>query len=186
MRNPGARRICQGHYRQQCSRPHRNLQDLVAGLDVLLRPDGVAVFEVPYLMDLLKKDEFDTIYHEHLSYFALRPLQRLFGSRAMRVFDVKRLPVHGGSMRVYVSRAGTGPDVLPSVDELLLLEQSERLDSLGTYEAFAGRVARMKQELMALLRGLKASGARIAGYGAPAKGNTLLNHFQIGTDLLDF
>jgi hypothetical protein len=163
-----------------------NLQDLVAGLDVLLRPDGVAVFEMPYLMDLVQNDEFDTIYHEHLCYFALRPLQRLFGSRGMRVFDVKRLPVHGGSIRVYVSRTGTGPDVLPSVGELLLLEQSERLDFLGTYEAFAGRVARMKQELMALLRGLKASGARIVGYGAPAKGNTLLNHFQIGTDLLDF
>lgn len=163
-----------------------NLQDLVAGLDVLLRPDGVAVFEVPYLLDLLKKDEFDTIYHEHLFYFALRPLERLFRSCGMRVFDVKRLPVHGGSLRVYVGRTATGPEVLPSVAELLLLEQSERLDSLGTYEDFAGRVAKMKQELVALLRKLKASGARIAGYGAPAKGNTLLNHFQIGTDLLDF
>lgn len=163
-----------------------DLEDLAAGLDVLLRPDGIAVFEVPYLMDLLKKDEFDTIYHEHLFYFALRPLRRLFGSRGMRVFDVKRLSVHGGSMRVYVSRSGTGAEAVPSVEEFLLLEKSEKLDLPGTYEAFGGRVARMKQELTALLCGLKASGARIAGYGAPAKGNTLLNYFQIGTDLLDF
>lgn len=163
-----------------------DLQDLVAGLDVLLCPGGVAVFEVPYLIDLLRKDEFDTIYHEHLSYFALRPLQRLFESRGMQVFDVKRLPIHGGSIRVYVSTAGVGVETQPSVEDLLLLEKSERLDSLETYEDFAGRVEKMKHELTTLLSELKASGARIAGYGAPAKGNTLLNHFQIGTELIDF
>jgi hypothetical protein len=163
-----------------------NLQDLVAGLDALLRADGVAVFEVPYLVDLLRKDEFDTIYHEHLSYFAVGPLQKLFNSRGMRIFDVQRVPVHGGSIRVYVSRVGTGAEVLPSVECLLHLEKSEGLDSLETYVAFAGRVKKMKLELTELLRRLKASGARIAGYGAPAKGNTLLNHFQIGTDLIDF
>ena len=163
-----------------------DLHDLAAGLDALLCPDGVAVFEVPYLIDLLRKDEFDTIYHEHLSYFALRPLQRLFASRGMQIFDVKRLPVHGGSVRVYVGRVGAGREVLPPVAELLLLEKSERLDSLATYEAFARRVEKMKQELTALLRELKAAGARIAGYGAPAKGNTLLNHFEIGKDVLDF
>jgi hypothetical protein len=163
-----------------------NLHDLVAGLDVLLSPQGVAVFEVPYLVDLLRKAEFDTIYHEHLFYFSLRPLQRLFESRGMQIFDVKRLPVHGGSLRVYVSRAGTGVEILPSVDCLLALEKSERLDAFETYEDFAGRVEKMKQELTALLHELKASGARIAGYGAPAKGNTLLNHFQIGTELIDF
>lgn len=163
-----------------------DLYDLVAGVDALLCPDGVAVFEVPYLIDLLRKDEFDTIYHEHLSYFALRPLQRLFESRGMRIFDVKRLPVHGGSVRVYVSKLEAGRGELPSVGDLLLLERSERLDSYETYEAFANRVEKMKLELTALLRKLKASRANIAGYGAPAKGNTLLNHFEIGTDLLDF
>jgi hypothetical protein len=163
-----------------------DLHDYAVGLDALLRPDGIAVFEVPYLIDLLRKDEFDTIYHEHLSYFALRPLQRLFASHGMRIFDVKRLPVHGGSIRVYVSRIGSGLEALPSVESLLLLEESEKLDSLGTYQAFADRVDRMRVEITALLRGLKASGRRIAGYGAPAKGNTLLNHFQIGADLIDF
>ena len=163
-----------------------DLQDLVAGLDSLLRPDGVAVFEVPYLVDLLRKNEFDTIYHEHLSYFALRPLQKLFESRGMTIFDVKRFPVHGGSIRVYVSRVAAGRETLPSVEGLRLLERSEGLDSHETYEVFAGRIEKIKQELTALLSRLKASGARIAGYGAPAKGNTLLNHFQIGTELIDF
>jgi hypothetical protein len=163
-----------------------NLKDCLAGLDVLLRPDGLAVFEVPYLVDLLRKSEFDTIYHEHLSYFAVGPLQRLFQSRGMRIFDVKRLPVHGGSIRVYVSREGTGPEALPSVEELFLLEKSEKLDVLETYEAFACRVEAIKRKTRALLSELKASGASIAGYGAPAKGNTLLNYFQIGNDVIDF
>jgi len=163
-----------------------NLQDLLAGLDVLLLPDGVAVFEVPYLVDLLRNDEFDTVYHEHLSYFSLRPMQRLFESRGMRIFDVERSPVHGGSVRVYFSRTGTGPEPRSSVERLLLLERSEGLHSVETYLAFAGRVEKMKQELTEMLRRLKVSGATIAGYGAPAKGNTLLNYFKIGTDLIDF
>jgi C-methyltransferase C-terminal domain/Putative zinc binding domain/Methyltransferase domain len=163
-----------------------DLHDLAAGLDVLLAPDGVAVFEVPYLLDLLRKDEFDTIYHEHLFYFALRPLQRLFESRGMQIFDVRRLPIHGGSIRVYVSRTGASVEAQPSVADLFLLEKSERLDALETYEDFAGRVEKMKHELTGLLSELKASGARIAGYGAPAKGNTLLNYFQIGAEVIDF
>lgn len=163
-----------------------NLQDLVAGLDLLLRPDGIAVFEVPYLVDLLRKDEFDTIYHEHLSYFALRPLQRLFESQGLCVFDVKRLPVHGGSIRVYVAKSRAGMQIEPAVSDLLQLENLEQLDSFRTYQNFAVRVDKMKQELLTLLSGLKTAGKTIAAYGAPAKGNTLLNHFGIGTDLVDF
>jgi SAM-dependent methyltransferase len=163
-----------------------NLQDLLAGLDVLLRPDGVAVFEMPYLVDLLRNDEFDTVYHEHLSYFALRPLQRLFESRGMRIFDAERSLVHGGSVRVYFGRAGTGPELCPSVQRLFSLEEYEGLLSAETYFAFGKRVHKMKDELTGLLSQFKSDGARIAGYGAPAKGNTLLNYFKIGTDLLDF
>jgi hypothetical protein len=163
-----------------------DLRDLVTGLDVSLGLDGVAIFEVPYLVDLLRKNEFDTIYHEHLSYFALRPLQKLFESRGMRIFDVKRLPVHGGSIRIYVSRVEAGRETLSTVEDLQLLEASERLDSYETYEVFASRIENMKRDLTILLSELKGSGARIAGYGAPAKGNTLLNHFQIGTELIDF
>jgi hypothetical protein len=163
-----------------------NLKDFMAGLDVLLRSDGVAVFEVPYVVDLLRKSEFDTIYHEHLSYFAIGPLQKLFQSRGMRICDVQRLPVHGGSIRVYVSREDTGPEALPSVEELLWVEKSEKLDLLETYEAFASRVEATKQKTRDLLFELKASGASLAGYGAPAKGNTLLNYYQIGRDWIDF
>jgi hypothetical protein len=151
-----------------------DLKDLVRGLDALLLPDGVAVFEVPYLIDLLKNDEFDTIYHEHLSYFAVSPLQQLFESRGMTIIDVKRLSVHGGTIRIFVGRVGANLEITPAVKKLLMLEKSQKLNSQGTYEAFARRIARMKQQLTALLVELKASGARIAGYGAPAKGNTLL------------
>jgi len=163
-----------------------DLHDTVAGLQALLAKDGIAIFEVPYLIDLLQKDEFDTIYHEHVSYFAIRPLQRLFDLWGLQIFDVKRVPVHGGSVRVYVQRVGASRSVLPSVEILLSVEKTNRLGSLETYSAFAVRVEKMKQELTGLLRSLKTSGARIAGYGAPAKGNTLLNHFQIGSDLIEF
>jgi SAM-dependent methyltransferase len=163
-----------------------DLQNLVAGLDLVLRPDGIAVFEVPYLIDLLRKTEFDTIYHEHLYYFALRPLQRLFESRGMRIFDVKRLFIHGGSIRLYVCRTKSEMNTLPTVDDLLRVEQLAKLERVATYTAFADQVLTMKRELRALLSELKASGARIAAYGAPAKGNTLLNHFSIGSDIIDF
>jgi hypothetical protein len=163
-----------------------DLKDFLNGLDVLLRAEGVAVFEVPYLIDLLDKCEFDTIYHEHLSYFSVGSLQRLFQQKRMRIFDAKRLPVHGGTIRIYIGREGAGPEPLPSVQEMLSLEQSAKLDSLETYEAFAMRVEAIKHKTRVLLSELKASGASIAAYGAPAKGNTLLNYFQIGSDVIDF
>jgi hypothetical protein len=163
-----------------------DLKGLMNGLDALLRPDGVGVFEVPYLVDLLEKCEFDTIYHEHLSYFSVGALQRLFSSKGFQVHDVKRVPVHGGSIRVYVSRTGIGSDPLPSVSELLALEKRENLSSLQTYNAFATQVGLSKRKNRSLLSKLKESGARIAAYGAPAKGNTLLNYFEIGNELLDY
>jgi hypothetical protein len=163
-----------------------DLEDFLTALDLILLPEGVALFEVPYLVDLLEKCEFDTIYHEHLSYFSVGSLQRLFEQKGMRIFDVKRLPVHGGTIRVYVSREGTGEIPLPSVREMLLLEKSAKLDSLETYTAFATRIEEIKHKTRSLLTELKSSGASIAAYGAPAKGNTLLNYFQIGNDVLDF
>jgi hypothetical protein len=163
-----------------------NLKDLLAAVDALLQPEGVAIFEVPYLVDLLEKCEFDTIYHEHLSYFTVGSLQKLFDSGGMRVFDVKRVPVHGGSIRVYVGRPGIGPGVLPSVERMLSLETKADLGRLQTYQSFAVRVEAIRQRNRDLLSELKASGAKIAAYGAPAKGNTLLNYFEIGSDVLDF
>ena len=163
-----------------------NLTDFLAGVDVLLPPDGVAVFEVPYFVDLLEKCEFDTIYHEHLSYFTVGSLQELFHRKEMTLFDVRRVPVHGGSIRIYVGRAGTGPQTLPSVREMLSLEKKAKLDEIETYRAFARRVESIREKNLAILTELKTSGASIAAYGAPAKGNTLLNYFGIGSELLDF
>jgi hypothetical protein len=163
-----------------------HLGDFLAGLDVLLEAEGVAIFEVPYLVDLLDKCEFDTIYHEHLSYFSVASLQNLFRMKGMRIFDVKRLPVHGGTIRIYIGREGSGPAPLPSVQEMLASEKAAKLGLLETYEAFAKRVAVIKSKTRALLSELKTSGVSIAAYGAPAKGNTLLNYFQIGNDIIDF
>lgn len=163
-----------------------DLHDVVAGMEALLGLNGVAVFEVPYLLDTLQKNEFDTIYHEHLYYFSLRPLMRLFESGGMRVFDAQRVPVHGGSLRIYVARESSSQKVLPSVANLLSKEEAAQLDSLETYQAFARNVKALENDLMLLLREMKGSGGRLAGYGAPAKGNTLLNHFRIGVDILDF
>ena len=160
------------------------VRDLVAGVHDLLAPDGVMVMEVPYLVDLLDRVEYDTVYHEHLSYFALAPLVRLMTDAGLHVFDVKRVAVHGGSLRVYASR-----DPRPTgleVGTLRALEQAQQLDTLAPYEAFADRVRAQRHGLVALLRRLKAEGKRVVGYGAPAKGNTMLNYCGIDTTLLDY
>ena len=160
------------------------VRDLVAGVHDLLAPDGVMVMEVPYLVDLLDRVEYDTVYHEHLSYFALAPLARLMSDAGLHVFDVRRVAVHGGSIRVYASRDARAPGV--EVGRLRALERERRLDTLAPYEAFAERVRAQRQALLALLRGLRAEGKRVAGYGAPAKGNTMLNYCGIDTTLLDY
>ena len=161
-----------------------DVRDLVGGVHDVLAPDGVLVMEVPYLVDLLDRVEYDTIYHEHLSYFALAPLARLLASGGLSVFDVKRVAVHGGSLRVYASR-----DARPAtgaVGELRAFERERQLDTLTPYEAFAERVRGQREALVGLLRRLRAEGKRVAGYGAPAKGNTLLNFCGIDTALLEY
>jgi hypothetical protein len=151
----------------------------------LLAEDGVFVVEVPYLVDMLDKLEFDTIYHEHLSYFGLKPLMVLFEKFGMHVADVSRLKVHGGSIRVYVQKSvGSAPS--NAVSELTTLEVAKGLGAVGTYHQFVQLVLALKGELVTLLSQLKAQGSRIVGYGAPAKGNTLLNFCKIGTDILDY
>ncbi|MBI4362201.1 MAG: methyltransferase domain-containing protein [Euryarchaeota archaeon] len=162
-----------------------DLDDFLRGVKHLLGPGGAFVIEVPYLVDLLQHTEFDTIYHEHLSYFAVGPLQALFRRFDMSLVDVKRDPIHGGSIRVF---ARPEPNLPPSeeVQRLLRLEKENRLDSIETYRRFARDVASIRDRLVPLLRDLKKQGKVISGYGAPAKGNTLLNYCKIGTDLLDF
>lgn len=155
-----------------------DLDDVIAGLDALLAPDGVFVAEVPYVLDLIEHVEYDTIYHEHLSYFALAPLARLFGDRGFQLFDVERLPVHGGSVRIYAARAGRHP--VSERLETLVRAEARTIGEADAYTRFAARVARSRVALREMLESSLASGRRVAGLGATAKGNTLLNYCGFG------
>ena len=162
-----------------------DLEDFLRGISCLLADDGIFVIEVPYLIDMLSNIEFDTIYHEHLSYFAVRPLVTLFSRFSIGIVEIERICVHGGSIRIYVQKSADSLSS-SSVNELLKLEREAKLDSLDTYRKFAEGAAQVRKDLLSLLKALKAQGARIAGYGAAAKGNTLLNYCKIGTDILDY
>lgn len=161
-----------------------NLDGFMRGVKTLLSDDGVFIVEVPYLVDLIIKKEFDTIYHEHLSYFSLKPLIVLFSKFGMVLFDVKRVGVHGGSIRVFAKKSPARQS--DSVKKLLELEKNEGLCSIQIYESFAKNVELIKEKLVSLLNHLKENGKTIVGYGAPAKGNVLLNYCKIGTDLLEY
>jgi len=155
----------------------------VAGLAELVQGDGVVVIEVPYVKDLIDHVEFDTIYHQHLCYFSVTALDSLFRRHGLYLNGVRRLPIHGGSLRLYVEPRERIGD---SVSELLRLERESGVDRLDYYLGFARRVERVRMELLALLRGLKGEGRRIAAYGAAAKACTLLNTVGIGRDLVDY
>ncbi|HSD65412.1 MAG TPA: class I SAM-dependent methyltransferase, partial [Vicinamibacteria bacterium] len=162
-----------------------DLNGFVAGLRGLLKPGGLALIEVPYLKDLLDHLEFDTIYHEHLCYFSLTALVPLFERHALVLEDVERVPIHGGSLRVFVAPAGS---VRPGREVSSLLEE-ERGWGVGRpecYRDFARRIDALKADLTTLLKGLKAQGRRVAAYGASAKGSTLLNVLGIGRETLEF
>ena len=159
--------------------------DLVRGVKTLLSDDGAFIFEAPYLLDMFKNFTFDTIYHEHLSYLSVRPLTKLFGQFGMEIFDVKMFPVQGNSLRVYVGKAGRHP-ISASVSELLRNEEKVGLDNVNTYFDLAKKIEQMKNDVVRLLRELKKQGKKIAGYGAPAKGNTLLNYFGIDFSIFDY
>lgn len=163
-----------------------NLHAFMQGVDALLAPRGTMVIEVPQALTFVEHNEFDTVYHEHLSVFSVSSLVALGRFFSLRVVDVQALPVHGGSMRVFLQRRGDVAGEAPIVQAWLDRERAARLFERQTYAEFAERVERIRSELMALLRDLKGQGKRIAGYGAPAKGNTLLNYYGIGPDLLDF
>jgi predicted TPR repeat methyltransferase len=164
--------------------PHiPDLHGFLRGVDRCLAPGGAFVIEAHYLLDLLEQGAWDTVYHEHVSYWALGPLTRLVGRHGMEVVRAERLPIHHGQLRATVMRRGEGePDA--SVAEQLERERAARLDRFDTYAAFARRVARARDELRSLLADLRAGGARIAGYGAPAKGNTLLGYLGLGPEVI--
>lgn len=160
-----------------------DLNGFVWGIGKLLKDDGVAVIEVPYVKDLIDQVEFDTIYHEHLCYFSLTALTCLFGRHGLSIADVERVPIHGGSLRIFASRREAESE---AVRKLLGEEESWGVRAVSFYQNFGARVERLRDELVGLLRGFKAAGKRIAAYGASAKGSTLLNYFGIGAESLDF
>jgi SAM-dependent methyltransferase len=163
-----------------------DVNGVVAGIADVLAPAGVAVVETPYVRDLVERTEFDTVYHEHLFYYSLTALDRLFERNRLRIVDVERLDIHGGSLRVFAVRADSQENALPSVRALLDEEERLGIPESGYFEDFAARVEELRGELWEMLRDLKTQEHRLAAYGAAAKGATLLNSFGIGPDVLDF
>ena len=159
----------------------------VEGFAILLKEDGIVVVEVPYLRDTVEGTEFDQIYHEHLCYFSLTSLDRLFRSHGLTIFDVQHIAIHGGSLRVFARRELDMPGhVGQAVGDMLDEEQGLGMDMLEYYRAFASRVEQLKAGLRELLSDLKSASKRIAVYGASAKSATLLNYFGIGAETLDW
>jgi SAM-dependent methyltransferase len=163
------------------------LGDFIAGVRTLLEPTGVATMEFPHLLRLIEQVEFDTIYHEHHSYFSLATVERLFASAGLTLFDVEELPTHGGSLRIYARHDGN--DAIPIASRVVELRRREReagFDRLETYTGFDERVRRVKRDLLEFLIGAKREGKSIVGYGAPAKATTLLNYCGVRRDFVDY
>jgi SAM-dependent methyltransferase len=160
-----------------------DLNGFVRGICDLLKPDGVVVVEVPYVYEMITQCEFDTVYHEHLSYFSLAALNALFTRNALTIHRVERLTIHGGTLRFY---AGHARQQDQSVIGLLTDEKRYGVENFEFYKGFGERVETLRDELGALLYGLKERGARIAAYGASAKGATLLNYCRLGREVLDY
>jgi SAM-dependent methyltransferase len=162
-----------------------DLHAFMRAIDELLHPNGVFIIEAPYFVNLIDKLEYDTIYHEHLSYLSVRPLIMFFDRVNMEIYDVEQRDIHGGSFRVHVCRKGRLP-VTSAVRELLMLEEKKRIHEMDVLTQFANEVERNRRQLVKLLLDLKHAGKRIAAVSAPAKGMTLLNYCGIGKDTLDF
>ncbi len=164
-----------------------DINDFVSGMKILLKPGGVITMEFPHLLQLMRQNQFDTIYHEHFSYLAFFVVERIFRRHGLRLFDVEELPTHGGSLRIYVCHDDDAlHTTLPAVAELRTEELAEGLGDLATYGQFKERVEETKRGILDFLIVAKRQGKRIVGYGAPGKGNTLLNYCGIRTDFLDF
>ncbi len=160
-----------------------DLNGFVEGLKTILKSDGVAVIEVPYLVDLMEKCEFDTIYHQHLCYFSVTALDALFRRHSLFLNRIKRIPIHGGSLRLFVEKYENRSD---SVDELLRYESEAGFDQIEIYRNFAARVEEIKHALLSLLWHLKRQGKTIAAYGAAAKATTLMSYVGIDKQLIDY
>jgi hypothetical protein len=163
-----------------------DLNDFVAGMKLLLKPEGVITLEFPHVATLIAENQFDTIYHEHFSYFSLLTIEKMARRHELKVFDVEELPTHGGSLRIYLAHRDAEKPRQSRVDALRMREFKAGLDLVETYTSFGEAARRTKRNLLSFLIRLKAMGMSICAYGAPGKGNTLLNYCGIGTDFLDF
>jgi len=164
-----------------------DLNGFVGGLKVLLAAHGVATLEFPHLMRLIEENQFDTIYHEHFSYFSLIALRRLFERHGLRIFDVEELSTHGGSLRIYVGHAADETKrIVDRVTDLQRREEAIGLNTLERYVSFEEQVKKTKRSLLEFLIAAKNNGQTVVGYGAPAKGNTLLNYCGVGSDFIDY
>ncbi len=163
-----------------------DLNGFIASVKILLRADGTATFEFPHLMQLLDRLEYDTIYHEHFSYFSFATMRQILRTHGLEIYDVEELSTHGGSLRVYAQHPDGPHAVCPAVDELISREHNAGLRSPDRYGRFAEDVKESKRALLDMLIQLRREGKHVVGYGAPGKGNTLLNYCGIRTDLLDY
>ena len=164
-----------------------DINDFIGGVPILLGEEGVFTIEFPHLLNLIEKVQFDTIYHEHYSYLSLLTVEKILTAHDLMVFDVEELPTHGGSLRVYACHKGTRK--YPETANLNALREKEAAAGLGTvsaYRNFTPRVEKVRDDLLAFLNTAKAEGKKVAGYGAAAKGNTLLNYCGVGPDLIEF
>ena len=164
-----------------------DINDFVGGMKILLKPNGVITMEFPHLQRLMEENQFDTIYHEHFSYFSLLTAEKIFSAHGLTLFDVEELPTHGGSLRIFVRHVeDSSKPVTSRVTDLHAREVSAGYNRMDSYSCFAEQVKETKRKLLEFLIQAKRSGKKIAGYGAPGKGNTLLNYCAIRSDFLDY
>jgi hypothetical protein len=163
-----------------------DINDFTRGLKGALKPGATITLEFPHLMRLIERTQFDTVYHEHFSYLSLYTVGRIFKATSLRVWDVEELPTHGGSLRIFGCHAEDRRPTSPAVGTLLAEEARRGLQSIATYQTFQAKADGIKDDLLSFLLGLKRAGKKVAGYGAAAKGNTLLNYAGVKRDLLPF
>lgn len=164
-----------------------DLNDFVAGMKILLKPEGLITMEFPHLMRLMDENQFDTIYHEHFSYFSFATVEKVFAAHGLTIFDVEELSTHGGSLRIYARHSeDTDKSVTQCVIDLKAREETAGFTRLKTYLCFAKKVEETKRNLLKFLINAKREGKSMAGYGAPGKGNTLLNYCGIRTDFIEY
>lgn len=163
-----------------------DINDFVKGLKILLKKNGVITLEFPHLLSLMEKNQFDTIYHEHFSYLSFLTVEKIFAEHGLTLFDVEQLPTHGGSLRIYAGHTEENRKLSYRVHEMRELEKVKKLDQMESYNQFAEKVKGIKRSLIQFLIAAKEKGKKVVGYGAPAKGNTLLNYCGIRSDFLDY